>query len=116
MATRRAPPIVSVPVLSNMTVCVRASASSGPLPLIRMPRLAACATPAMNATGAAKMRGHGVEATSTASARIGSPEKYHAPPAVISVTGKSSNAKRSATRTNGAFAVCAALTMRTIPA
>ena len=38
MATSRAPPTVSVPVLSNITVCVRASASSGPLPLMRMPR------------------------------------------------------------------------------
>ena len=42
MAISRAPPTVSVPVLSNMTVCVRASASSGPPPLMRMPRRAAC--------------------------------------------------------------------------
>jgi len=51
MATSRAPPIVSVPVLSNITVCVRANASSGPLPLIRMPRFAACATPRKGADG-----------------------------------------------------------------
>ena len=116
MATSRAPPTVSVPVLSNITVCVRASASSGALPLTRIPRFAACATPAMKATGAAKMSGHGVEATKTASARIGSFEKNHAPPAVTSVRGSSSSANRSARRMKGAFAVCAALTIRTIPA
>ena len=51
-----------------MTVWVRASASSGPPPLIRMPLRAACETPAMKATGAARISGHGVAATSTASA------------------------------------------------
>ena len=44
-ATSRAPPTVSVPVLSNMTVWVRASASSAPPPLIRMPSRAAHETP-----------------------------------------------------------------------
>ena len=46
----------------------------------------------MKATGAAKMSGNGVEATNTASARIGSPEKYHAQPAVKRVTGSNSSA------------------------
>ena len=41
-----APPTVSVPVLSKMTVRVRASASSASPPFIRMPRRAARATPA----------------------------------------------------------------------
>ena len=75
MATSRAPPTVSVPVLSNMTVCVRASASSGPPPLIRMPWRAARETPAMKATGAARISGQGVAATSTASPRSGSPDE-----------------------------------------
>jgi len=75
MATRRAPPTVKVPVLSNITVCVRARASKGVPPLIKMPTRAACATPAMNATGAAKIEGHGVAATRTARPRIGSPRQ-----------------------------------------
>ena len=57
-----------------MTVWARASASSGPPPLMRMPRRAACATPAMKATGAARISGQGVAATSTARPRSGSPE------------------------------------------
>ena len=40
MGSNRAPPTVSVPVLSNSTVCTRASASSGLPPLTRMPRRA----------------------------------------------------------------------------
>ena len=38
--SNRAPPTVSVPVLSNSTVCARASASSAPPPLTRIPRRA----------------------------------------------------------------------------
>src|SRR5664279_4782423 len=88
----RAPPTVSVPVLSNSTVWARASASSGPPPLTRMPRRAACATPAIKATGAARIRGQGVAATSTARARMGSPETTQASAATAIVKGR----KRSA--------------------
>ena len=84
MAMSRAPPTVSVPVLSKRTVCVRAKASRAAPPLMRIPRRAACETPAMNATGAARMRGHGVATTKTASPRIGSPVRNHAPPATRS--------------------------------
>ncbi len=70
----------------------------------------------MKATGAARISGHGVAATSTASPRIGSPERAQAKPATASVTGSSSSAYRSARRMNGALAVCAAVTMRTMPA
>ena len=92
IATSRAPPTVNVPVLSNMTVCARARASRGPPPLIRIPSRAAWETPAINATGAARISGHGVAATSTASPRIGSPESSHAAPAMRSVSGRSSKA------------------------
>ncbi|CAM5187966.1 hypothetical protein BTHI11S_00679 [Bosea thiooxidans] len=86
------------------------------LPFIRMPERAARETPPMKATGAARISGQGVATTSTASARIGSPESHQAKPATISVAGRSSSAKRSAMRMKGAFAVCAASTIRTMPA
>jgi hypothetical protein len=92
MAIRRAPPTVSVPVLSNIAVRTRASASNGPPPLMRMPRRAACDTPAIKATGAARMSGQGVAATRTANPRIGSPDRNQAMPAMTSVTGRSRRA------------------------
>ena len=73
-------------------------------------------TPAMKATGAARISGHGVATTKTASARTGSPDTAHAAPATTSAAGRSRSAKRSAMRMNGAFAVCAASTILTIPA
>ena len=85
MERSRAPPTVSVPVLSNSTVWARASASSGPPPLTRMPRRADWATPAMKATGAARMSGHGVAATNTARLRMRSPEISQATKATASV-------------------------------
>jgi hypothetical protein len=53
-----------------------------------MPRRAACAIPAINATGAARINGHGVAATSTARLRIMSPEISQANNAMPKVTGK----------------------------
>ena len=51
----------------------RASVSSAPPPFTMMPRLAAREIPATIAIGAARISGHGVATTSTASARTGSP-------------------------------------------
>jgi hypothetical protein len=64
----------------------------------------------------AGIKGQGVAATSTASPRMGSPERAQAAPATSSGTGKRSNAKRSAIRMNGALAVCAAVTIFIMPA
>src|ERR1019366_8455360 len=64
----------------------------------------------------AGIKGQGVAATSTASPRMGSPERAQAAPATSSVTGKRSNAKRSAIRMSGALAVCAAVTIFMMPA
>ena len=59
--------------------CARAPAPrAAPPPLTRMPRRAAWATPAMKATGAARISGHGVAATSTARLRIRSPDTSQA--------------------------------------
>ena len=113
IATSRAPPTVSVPVLSNSTVWTRASASKGPPPLMRMPCRAARDIPAMKATGAARISGQGVDATSTARPRSASPEAIQAPPATTRVIGSRSRAYLSAIRMKGAFAVCAAVTRRT---
>ncbi len=54
------------------------------------------------AIGAAKMSGHGVATTNTATARTGSPEAIHATVAITSVNGTKTMAYRSARRTNGA--------------
>ena len=59
---------------------------------VRMPRRAACETPAMNATGAARMSGHGVAATNTASPLTGSPDTNQAPPATTRVIGNNRSA------------------------
>ena len=68
------------------------------------------------ATGTARISGHGVATTRTATARIGSPVRIHAPPARTTVAARNAIAKRSASRDIGAFERCAASTSRTIPA
>ena len=73
IATTRARPSVSVPVLSMTTARMRARVSSALPPLIRMPCLAARESPETIATGTARMSGHGVATTRTATARMGSP-------------------------------------------
>jgi hypothetical protein len=57
-----------------------------------MPLRAAWDTPAMNATGAARISGHGVAATSTASPRMESPDNSQAAPATARVMGNSTSA------------------------
>ena len=52
-----------------------------------IPRRAAREMPATTAMGTARISGHGVATTSTASARTGSPEKSQAAPAMTNVTG-----------------------------
>ena len=97
-------PAVRVPVLSNRRTRARASDSSGPPPLTMMPRRADREMPATMAIGAARSRGHGVATTSTARARVASPEMSHATAARARVSGTKYRAYRSASRTNGAFA------------
>ena len=75
---RAGAPIVSVPVLSNRTVRARPSASIAAAPLTITPRRAARETPETSAIGAARISGHGVATTTTASARTGSPLAAHA--------------------------------------
>ena len=57
----------------------------------------------------------GVAATNTARARMRSPERYHAMKAITQVNGRKASAYLSASRTKGARAVCAAVTIRTMP-
>ena len=66
-------PLVSVPVLSRISTRARASASSAPPPFTRMPCRAARETPAISATGTARISGQGVAMTSTARSRRSSP-------------------------------------------
>ena len=75
-----------------------------------MPRRAACATPAMKATGAARISGQGVAATNTArTANQSRRDQPRQAAAMTIVTGRgSTTAEPVARRTNGAFAVCAA--------
>ncbi len=58
------------------------------LDLTITPRLAAREMPATIATGAARIKGHGVATTRTARARTGLPETAHARPATPSVKGR----------------------------
>ncbi len=109
-------PAVSVPVLSNSSTFPCASVSSAPPPFTMIPRRAAREMPATTAIGTARISGHGVATTSTASARTASPESSQAAPAIASVTGMKITAYRSATRTNGAFCFSASWTSRTMPA
>ena len=66
-------PTVSVPVLSNSTVRASPSVSIAPAPLTITPPRAARERPETSAIGAARISGHGVATTTTASARTGSP-------------------------------------------
>src|SRR5262249_40452911 len=70
------------------------SVSSAPPPFTMSPRLASREMPATMAIGAARISGHGVATTSTASARTGSPENSQAPPATASVSGRNSRGER----------------------
>ncbi len=84
-------PSVSVPVLSRISVLIRASASSGLAPLIRTPKCAARDRPATKATGTARISGQGVATTRTATARIGSPVNHQAAVASATVTVRNSS-------------------------
>ena len=64
-------PLVSVPVLSSSTVVHLASRSRTAPPFTTTPRRAATDSPDTRATGAARISGHGVATTSTATARAG---------------------------------------------
>ncbi len=81
-------PVVRVPVLSSSTARARPSCSMAPDPLAMIPRRAARERPESSATGAARISGHGVATTSTASARTGSPLSAQAPTASTRVTGR----------------------------
>ena len=74
-------PTVSVPVLSNRTVRASPSVSIAPAPLTITPARAARERPETSAIGAARISGHGVATTTTASARSGSPLIAQASPA-----------------------------------
>src|SRR5690606_14678501 len=67
------------------------------------------------ATGAARISGHGVATTRTATARTGSPETSQASPASTSDSGRNQAAYRSARRTNGALSAEACSTSRAMP-
>ena len=81
-------PTVSVPVLSNSTVRAWPSVSIAPAPLTITPARAARERPETSAIGAARISGHGVATTTTASARTASPLTAHAAPATSSVAGR----------------------------
>jgi len=79
--------MVSVPVLSKTAVSTEAMASSAP-PCRKMTcRRAARSIPPITATGAARISGHGVATTSTASTRPGSPDSAHATAQAARVSG-----------------------------
>ncbi len=92
MRSTSAVPSVSVPVLSKSTVRARPSASMTAPPFTITPSRAARETPEMKAIGAARMSGHGVATTSTATARRGLPLMAQADPATTSVTGRNTAA------------------------
>ena len=92
MPPSSARPLVSVPVLSMTRFTARAMVSSTGPPFISTPRRAAFPMPAMMATGTARMSGHGVAETSTASMRMWSPVKYQVPPASATVTNRNTSA------------------------
>src|SRR5215469_12214160 len=108
-------PLVSVPVLSISRVVHRASRSSTAPPLTTTPRRAATDRPDTQATGAARISGHGVATTSTATARSG-PATTQAAAAAAKLTTRNHTAYRSASRTNGGWDDSASATSRTTPA
>ncbi len=108
--------MVSVPVLSNTATVVEPSCSSAPPCLTMICRRAARLMPPMIAMGVARMSGHGVATTSTASARRGSPDDAHATAHTASVIGVNHTAYRSASRCSGALLACAVRTSWTMRA
>ena len=68
-------PTVSVPVLSSTSVVHRARRSSTPPLFTTTPRRAAADSPETRATGAARISGHGVATTRTATARSAPAER-----------------------------------------
>lgn len=89
---KRACPLVKVPVLSRNICLMPASASRVTPSLISIPRRAAREIPDMMAIGTASIKGHGVAATKTASARKASPLMYQAVAAISNVKGMKNNA------------------------
>ena len=81
-------PSVTVPVLSSNTDRALPSRSIVAAPLTTTPARAQRERPELSAIGAARMSGHGVATTNTASARTGSPDKAQARPATTAVTGR----------------------------
>ena len=77
-----------MPVLSNSTVRASPSVSIAPAPLTITPARAARERPETSAIGAARISGHGVATTTTASARTGSPLNAQARPATRIVAGR----------------------------
>ena len=114
---RRAPPTVSVPVLSNSTVCARASFSSGPPPLTRMPRRADLgdAGDEGDRRRQDERAGRGRDQDREAADEIAGDEPGHAGDRRASAAGTRARSGRRAART-GALAACAAVTSRTMPA
>ena len=81
-------PSVTVPVLSSSTVRASPRRSIAVPPLTITPARAARERPEMSAIGAARMSGHGVATTITASPRFASPPAAQAAPATASETGR----------------------------
>ena len=90
------------------------SVSIAPAPLTITPLRAARESPETSAIGAARISGHGVATTTTASARTGSPLSAHASPATASVTGGTSGVAVGHPH-EGARWACACSTSRTRP-
>ena len=109
-------PAVIVPVLSRKTVSTWPSRSSVPPPRTTTPRRAARDRPDVTAIGTARIKGHGVATTSTATARSSWPVATHATAARATPTPRNPTASRSARRTMGAVAALARRAISTIPA
>ena len=77
-----------MPVLSSSTERASPSRSIVARPLTTTPARAARESPDISAIGAARISGHGVATTNTASARTGSPETVQAIAATSIVSGK----------------------------
>ena len=109
-------PLVTVPVLSSRTVVAAPRRSRTPAPFTMIPARAARESPPTNAIGAARISGHGVATTITASHLFGSPVAAHAMPPTTSEKGRKTAAYRSASRVNFARSLSAVRTSRTIAA
>ena len=79
-------PTVRVPVLSNSSTRPWARRSKATPPLMITPRELARESPAVMAIGAARISGHGVATTRTATARTASPDRDQARPAATRLT------------------------------